>query len=209
MNAKWHKRPVCNTTIFIIYNALYIIVSCSAITGQPNYTLSCLFTSLLTSLNQVCVSLDTHLERHKSKAVCQKPPLILAQFSCMHTWSAEQVPWRNQGKLLSPSIFTDSNPPSKSYHLYICQAKTSRKTEQNSVVSFQHLAWLAKQGALSYVKFKIPGKGEKICKFFLKTIKADKSSFKGIYVRGDKSLHSQVSLLFWVGYDKPIPGGAW
>jgi len=44
-------------------------------------------------------------------------------------------------------------------------------------------------------------------KFFLKTIESDKSSFKGVYVRGDKFLHSQMSLSFPVGCDKFILGG--
>lgn len=82
--------------------------------------------------NQVYVSLDTqhsqHLECHKSKAVCQKPSLILSQFSHMHTQrSTEKLPWRNQSKLPSPSISPDGKLPSKSYHIYVCQDKLQGK----------------------------------------------------------------------------------
>lgn len=37
--------------------------------------------------------------------------------------------------------------------------KVNRK---NSVVSFQDLAWIAQEGALSYVKSNIPGKGDPV-----------------------------------------------
>lgn len=37
--------------------------------------------------------------------------------------------------------------------------KVNRK---NSVVSFQDLAWIAQEGALSYVKSNIPGKGDRV-----------------------------------------------
>lgn len=145
-----------------------------------------------------------HLEPHKSKAILSytwvplKLSVVLVQFSCMHTWqSTEELPWRNENNLLSWSSFLDGKLSGKSYCISVCQDKLQDK--QNKILwSFlECLAWLGHEGALSHLCSKIPGKGDSLFESSsLPFVKANKSSFKGIYVRGDQFLYYQVSLSF-------------
>lgn len=90
-------KKTSNTTIFPLHNTLYIKLQCFFFCYYRTTQLhikSSLHICVDVTHNQVCVSLDTHhsqhLERHKSKAVCQKSSLILGQCGRTHTQRAQE-----------------------------------------------------------------------------------------------------------------------
>lgn len=103
----------------------------SAITGQPNYTLSHLFTYVLMSLIIRFVWVLTHITANIWNVTNQK----LFVKSHLSSWGnvvahTHRGHRRNQNKLPSLSIFPDGNPPSKSYHIYVCQDKLQGKQKK-------------------------------------------------------------------------------